>query len=556
MKFKSLVELYKNLEATTKKLEKTDMVAEFYKKCPDDDLYRAVVLSMGTVFPRGEQELGIAAEMVKRVIMKVSGASEKELVEQFKKTGDLGSAAKNLMEHRKQKSLGTKELTIDMIYDNLRKLPEISGEGSQQKKVDLVAELLSAANPDDALYIVRITLGQMRTGVAAGLVRDAIAQAFDQDKKEIEHVYNLTGDYGRVAEMANKGRMKAEIQLGMPITVMLADRGGDDIKSAVESFKNAACEKKYDGFRVQIHKNENKIWVFSRRMEDVTKQFPDIVEWSKENLKAKQCIVDGEALAINAKTGKSMPFQQLSRRIQRKYDIDKMVNEIPVQVNLFDLIYINGESYMQRPLRERWSALKRIIKEAKNFKLAEHIETNNIKEAERFYRDALKSGEEGVIVKNMDAHYQPGRRVGYWLKVKPIMEPLDLVVVGAEWGEGKRANWLSSVILAAREGNKLAETGRMASGFTEDQLDELTKKLKGLITETHGKVVGVKPEIVLEIGYEEIQKSSKYGSGFALRFPRLLRIRDPLEKGPKDADTVRTIEKLYGVQRGRKKSTS
>jgi DNA ligase-1 len=550
MKFSELVNLYKNLESTAKKLEKADILAKFYSKCTDDELYRAVVLSMGQVFPGGEEELGVANEMMKRMIMKATGTGEKEVVNTFKSTGDLGLTAERLMEKRKQRSLGKKELTLDLVFDNLRKLPQLGGKGSQEKKIDLIVELLSSASPAEAKYIVRITLGQMRTGVAAGLVRDAIALAFGQDKKGIEHMYNLSGDYGLVAEKAKKGITRTDIQMSRPITVMLAERSSG-LEDAMKSFKSTALEKKYDGFRVQIHKEGSSIKIFSRRMEDVTRQFPDIVLWAKQ-LKPEECIVDGEAVAYDTNRKKTLPFQQLSRRIQRKYDIEKMVKEIPIQVNLFDVLYADGENFMDKPLYDRWKKLKSIVKQNEKIKLAEHTETNDFGEAKKFYEKALAAGEEGIIVKNMDAHYQPGRRVGYWLKVKPIMEPLDLVVVGAEWGEGKRANWLSSMILAARDGDNLAETGRMASGFTEEQLEELTKKLKNLIIETEGKVVKVKPEIVVEIGYEEIQKSPKYPSGYALRFPRLLRIRSSTEKGPRDADTVKTIKKLYKMQRGKK----
>mgnify|MGYP001559448619 CR=1 FL=1 len=550
MLFAKLAELYEQLDATAKKLEKRDILADFYKNCSDNDLYRAVVLSMGTVFPKGEEELGIASGMIKKVVERVSGASEKDVMEKFKTTGDLGLAVEKLMERRKQKSLAKKELTIDHVFDNLQRLPGITGSGSQDQKISLIAELLSSASPKEARYIVRTTLGQMRIGVAAGIVRDAIAKAFDQNPKELEKIYDVLGDYGRVAEQAKNGKLKAKIQVGQPIRVMLADRGGDDIKAAIESFENPAVEVKYDGFRVLINKKGNDVKIFSRRLEDVTRQFPDIVFWTKSHLNAKDCIVDGETVAI--KDGKTLPFQQLSRRIQRKYDIDKMANEIPIQVNLFDLIYLDGRSYMKEPLNERWEVLKQIIKSSNNFKLADHIETKSVKEAEEFYNSALKNGQEGVIVKNLDAHYQPGRRVGFWLKIKPILEPLDLVVIGAEWGEGKRAKWLSSVILAARKGSKLVSTGRMSSGFTEEQLEELTKTLKPLIIKEEGKIVDVKPRVVVEIGYEEIQKSPKYESGYAFRFPRLLRVRLPEEKTVQNIDTALTIEKIFKQQRGRK----
>ncbi len=548
MRYAELVKYYEELEATTKKLEKRGILSELYRR--SDNLEVVVPLSMGVIFPAGEQELGIAREMIRRVVAKTYGVSEEAVIRQFKDTGDLGLAAEFFASHRKQKPLAHKNLTISNVFDNLRKLPEITGKGSQERKISLVSELLSNSSPKEAKYVVRTVLGDMRIGVAAGIVRDAISMAFDQEARAVEHAFNILGDYGKVAEMAKKGKIKAEIAVGRPVRVMLAERA-PDLKTALEEFENPVLEWKYDGFRTQISKDDGKIKVFSRRMEDVTNQFPDIVQLAKENIKAKKCIIEGEALAIG-KDDRPKPFQVLSRRIQRKYDIDKMVKEIPVQVNLFDLIYLNGENYMHKAFRDRWNKLKRIIKETKNFRLADHIETKDFNEANKFYRKALAAAQEGVIVKNLDAHYQPGKRVGYWLKVKEILEPLDLVVVGAEWGEGKRARWLGSLILAAKKGEKLLETGRMASGLTEEQMEELTKNLKPLIVAEEGKIVSVKPQIVIEVGYEEIQKSPKYPSGYALRFPRLLRIRSSAEKGPKDANTVEDIEKFFKMQKRRK----
>jgi len=554
MKYSQLVEIYKKLEATTKKLEKRDILADLYKRCPKKDLRKIVLLSMGRVFPTGGKELGLAREMVKRIIMKTYGVSENELNQKFKETGDLGSTAEYFAEHKKQMSLGKRKLDINIVFENLRKLPDITGPGSQDRKISLVAELLASASGEEARYIVRTVLGDMRIGVAAGIVRDAIAKAFNQDPKDVEHLYDVLTDYGEVALLAKEGKLKAEIAIGKPIRVMLAERA-PDLKTAMEKFENIAIEMKLDGFRAQIHKKGDEITIFSRRLEDVTNQFPEIVERSKKHIKAKECIIEGEILAVDPKTGKPLPFQQLSRRIQRKYDIDKMVREIPVSINLFDIIYLNGKNLMKRPLNERWKKLKAVVRPLKGkFELVEHIETKDFKKANEFYHYCLSMGEEGVIVKNLDAHYQPGKRVGYWLKVKPIMEPLDLVIVGAKWGEGKRAKWLGSLILAARDTKtgKFLPTGMMGSGLTEEQLEEVTQKLKKLIIEEKGRNVVVKPKIVVEVAYEEIQKSPKYPTGYALRFPRLLRFRED-EKKPEQADTVATIEKLYKQQRGRGK---
>ncbi|MBI4162914.1 MAG: ATP-dependent DNA ligase [Candidatus Aenigmarchaeota archaeon] len=547
MQYSKLADLYEKLESTAKKLEKRDVLAEFYKKS-DSSIGKVVMMSTGSVFPAGSLDLGLARGLMKKIIAKSSGSSLDAVNKTFKETGDLGLTAEHLMQKKKQVSLGSHVLTVEKVFSNLKELPNLTGKGSQERKVDLVVELLSHASPKEARYIVRTVIGGMRIGVAEGIVRDAIALAFEKEPKEVEHAFNVLGDFGLVAEMAQKGDLKADAKLFQPIRVMLAESAAD-LKEAMEAFKEPLVQTKYDGFRVQCHKDGNKVRVFSRRLDEVTHQFPDIEQMVKANVNAKQCIIEGEVIAVDSK-GNPQPFQSLSRRIQRKHDIDKMVRDIQVQVNLFDVIYLNGKSLMNNPLKERWQELKKIIKENKSFCFADTIETNDYEKAEKFYQNSLKMGQEGVMVKNLSASYQPGKRVGFWLKIKPIMEPLDLVVVGAEWGEGKRAKWLSSMILAARSGSELLETGRMASGFTEDQLEQLTKKLKPLIIEEKEKIARIRPEIVIEIGYEEIQRSPKYPSGFALRFPRLLRLRD--DKSPKDANTVKDIEKLFAMQKKRK----
>jgi DNA ligase-1 len=546
MRYSEIVKYYERLEATTKKLEKRDILSELYRECGEQDLERVVMLSMGVVST--ELDLGIAKEMVKRSLSKAFGVSAGEVEKKFKETGDLGLAAEFFTKNKKQSALAQKILTTEKVFDNLMKLPEVAGSGSQERKLSIIVELLSSASPKEAKYIIRTIIGGMRIGVAAGIVRDAIAEAFSQDKKEIEKSYNFTGNYGKVALMAKAGRLKAEIIIGRPVRVMLAERA-KDLKEALEDFENTAIEVKYDGFRIACHKDGNDIKLFSRRLDEVTKQFPEIVEMCRNNLGARSCIVEGEVLAID-KNGKPLPFQNLSRRIQRKYEIEKMIKEIPVQVNLFDIIYCNGNDLMHQTLAERWDKLSKIIIKSKRFRLAEHIETKDFDTADRFFRAALANGQEGVIVKNLDAHYQPGKRVGYWLKVKEIMEPLDLVIVGAEWGEGKRASWLGSLLLAAKAGNSFEETGMLGSGLADEQMKELTKTLKNFITESHGRTVKIKPKITVEVGYEEIQQSPKYPSGYALRFPRLLRIRD--DKKPEDANTVHDIERLFRQQRKKK----
>lgn len=548
MLYLELVQVYEKLEATTKKLEKRDILADFYKKLKKD-LYKATLLSMGVVVT-GEQDLGVAREMLKRIVIKSYGVSEQDFAKKFKETGDIGLCAEYFSKNKKQKSFMKKELSVDHIFDNIHRLTEVTGKGSQERKVDLIVELLSHASPVEARYIARTVIGDMRIGVSFGIVRDAIAKAFDKDTKDIESAWNVSGNFGKVAEMAREGNLKSDVEVFTPVRVMLADRA-KDLKEALDSFERPYIQTKYDGLRIQLHKEGTKVKLFSRRLDDITNQFPEIVKWSNEYIKTKSCIIEAEVLAID-ENGKPRPFQFLSRRIQRKYDIEKIAKEIPVQANFFDLLFVNGESWIERPFKERWDKLKKIIdsKQGK-FILAGHLETKDYKEADKFYRAALAFGEEGVIVKNSDARYQSGRRVGFWLKVKEILEPLDLAVVGGTWGEGKRAKWIGSLLLAAKSGDEYVETGRMASGLTEDQMEELTKKLKPFILFEQENEIKIKPKLVIEVGYEEIQKSPTYPSGYALRFPKLLRIRDEKDKGPGDVNTVKDIEKLFFKQRGK-----
>ncbi len=262
-----------------------------------------------------------------------------------------------------------------------------------------------------------------------------------------------------------------------------------------------------------------------------------------------ECIIEGEVIGFDPKTGNPIPFQQLSRRIQRKYDINIMVKKIPVRIYLFDIVYLNGKTLFDEPYSERKKKLKKSIKTISNkFELAQSLTTKNLRGADKFYKASLKDKQEGLMVKNLDANYQPGRRVGYWLKVKPVMETLELVIVGAEWGRGKRSNWLSSFTLACRDPDTgdFLPVGKLGTGFTDKQFQEFTKKLKQLITSEKGVELKIKPDFVVEVAYEEIQKSPKYESGYALRFPRLQKIRE--DRQPRDCDTIDRVIELFKSQ--------
>jgi DNA ligase-1 len=555
MEYGRLADVYERLEATPSKLGKRDLLAELFRDAPAADLEKIVLLATGQVFPSySEEELGVAEKMMRRAIEKATGHSESQVVAEFKRTGDFGLTAENFVNSNKQSTLMRRKLTVDKVFESLQELPAATGAGSQDRKLGIVAELVSSATPKEAKYIVRTALGTLRIGVAEGIVRDAIAKAFGVEAANVEHAWNMSPDYGRIATIAKRrgddGLKKVGITLGVSLQVLLAEKA-PDLKTALEAFERPIVEVKYDGARVQIHKDGGRVMLFTRRLEEVTRQFPDIVEFVKENVRAGTCILDCEAVGVDRRTGRPLPFQQLSQRVRRKHDIERMAEELPVQVNVFDALYIDGRSLLEERLSERRAEMKKIIKVVPGkFQFTEHVITKDLEVAERFYRHALEIGEEGVMVKNLDSKYIPGRRVGYWLKVKPTMEPLDLVVIGAEWGTGKRVNWLSSYVLGCRDpatGNFL-RCGMMGTGLTDEQFKEMTRKLKPLVLEERGRSVTFKPSVVFEIGYQEIQRSPTYDSGFALRFPVLLRDRSA-DKGPEEADTIGRVRKLYESQR-------
>jgi DNA ligase-1 len=413
---------------------------------------------------------------------------------------------------------------------------------------------LSNASSEESRYIVNTVIGDLRVGVASGVIRDSIAKAFDKEVKEVEDNYNLSVDYGRVAELSKKGKLNLDLTPGRPIKLMLAIKV-EGIKDAFKAVgEKVQCEYKLDGFRLQCHFDGKKVSLFTRRMENVTKQFPEVVSYVKNNVKGKNYILDCESAGINEK-GRYLPFQKISQRIRRKYDIEKMAKEFPVELNIFDVMFYNGKNLMNKDLIKRRKILEKIVREEKGkIILTKKIISDNEKEIKRFYNQALKDGTEGLILKNLESNFKPGRYVKGWVKLKPILEPLDLVITGAVWGEGKRSNWLSSFIVSCKKGEEYLEIGKVGTGVKEKNegvtFDELTKLLKKLIIDTKGKHVKVKPKVIIEVAYEEIQESSNYGSGFALRFPRIIVLRE--DKGLIDVDSLERVKRIYNNQRGQK----
>ena len=378
----------------------------------------------------------------------------------------------------------------------------------------------------------------------------------------IQGAIDNSNDLASVFDVAKKRKIedfdKIQIQVGKPIKVMLAQKA-KSIKEAFEKVgKPCAVEYKYDGFRMLIHKKGKNVTLFTRRLENVTKQFPEVVGYIEKYVSGESFILDSEAVGFDRKTKEYKPFQSISQRIRRKYDIEKLQKELPVEVNVFDILYYKGKSLLKEPFEKRSSIIRKIIKNVPYSIInSKQIITSDENETEKFYKQALKDRQEGVMFKNLQAEYQPGSRVGHMLKIKPEERDLDLVITGGEYGTGKRYGWLSSFILSCRDKNgKFLEIGKMGTGIKEKSTEEsgigisfneLTEKLKPLIVEEKGKSVKIKPKIVISVTYQEIQHSPNYGSGFALRFPRFTALRP--DKSPAEASSLEEIKRDFEKQK-------
>ncbi|MBW3019032.1 ATP-dependent DNA ligase [Candidatus Woesearchaeota archaeon] len=578
MDYSTLAEVYERLESTSKRLEKTHILSEFLKGS-DDQLQNLMVLVQGKVFPAWDsRELGIAQKLLVKAISKATGASLDQIESLWRELGDIGEVAEQLTKTKSQVTLFSQKLSVDKVFSNLRKLSSLEGQGTMDRKTALVAELLTSASPREAKYIIRTIVGALRVGLGQGTVRDAIVWAFtdaisyDQEKNDIiledretynryveavQEAFDVANDFGLVAKTAREqgieGLRMIPLTVHKPVNVMLFQKA----KSMAEAFERvkapAAVEFKYDGFRLQIHKEKDRVQLFTRRLDNVTAQFPDVVDCVKKYVLADSCILDAEA--VGYKGGKYLPFQNISQRIKRKYDIHRLAKDFPVEINVFDILYVNGESLLKMPFSERREILEANIKSVPfEFRPSEKIITDDPSVAQKFYEESLASGNEGIMMKNLEGIYKPGSRVGFGVKVKPVMETLDVVIVGAEWGEGKRGQWLSSFIVAVRDGDQFVEIGKVGTGIKEKaeegtSFGELTELLQPLIIKKDGKEVRVTPSIVIEVNYEEIQASPTYSSGFALRFPRFVRLRD--DRSAESISTLAELKQFYKDQRGR-----
>ena len=554
--FQNLAELCEQLESTKKRKTMVEWVASFIQQLQPEEVQPATSMLMGRAFPIWDQRvLEISWPTISTIIRRITNADEESFSRAFGKTGDAGDATETLYEEgktRRQVTLFQRQLTILEVNQAFEAIAATTGPGSREKKERLLEALLSSATPLEAKYIVRILTRDMRTGFHEGLMELAVAQTFKVPLPNIQTANMLTGDIGEVATLLKSRGKEGLTGLGFrvfrPVRPMMAQMAETVAEALEEHNKETALEYKLDGARVQVHKSGSKVKIFSRRLTDVTESLPEIVEQVKSEVKAVEAVLEGEVIAVG-RNGNPLPFQHLMRRFRRIRRIELTAEEIPVQLHLFDALYIDGKSLIRESYTQR---RERLVEVAGSIPLTRQIIAKSVEEAEKFLQDALEGGHEGVMAKRLDSPYTPGVRGKRWFKIKSVLDPLDLVIVAAEYGYGRRHGWLSDYYLAARdaESGELLTVGKTFKGLTDAEITRMTQLLKQLTIRKEGHRVNVEPRIMVEVAYNEIQKSPKYRGGMALRFARITRIRD--DKNPEEADTIQRVREIYERQFAKK----
>ena len=548
MKYRELVNVYEALGATTKRLEKTDILADFFKTVDEEDLQKITLMALGRVFPSwSEDEQGIGDKLIMKAVGDVVGVTVDKVEDAVRDEGDIGAAAEKLYAKKSQMTFFSQPLTVNFVYTQLRKLATISGSRSTTKKISNILELLSSASALEAKYICRTILEELRIGVGEGIIRDAISQAFDVDKEVAERAHMLTNDLGLVAKVAKsegeEGLKKLTLIPGRPVKPMLAQLSLG-VEESIEEMGCALCETKYDGFRTQFHKNGDEITLFTRRLENVTLAFPDAIEVIREGFPDEDFIAEGEIIGF--KDGKPQPFQNVLQRVRRKYDIHEAMKNVPIKIFLYDLLYFK-EPTVDEPILKRREILESVV-DCSNPKLnlseSVKVGVENIDDAIDLFEKSIEGGHEGIMIKDCNEPYIPGIRGKKMLKFKAEPETLDAIVVGGVKGIGKRGEFIGSYEVALRDENdELQIITRVGSGLSDDDLTNLTKQMEELKISEKGTHITVHPKIVFEIKYSEIVKSPEYSAGYSLRFPIVKSIRE--DKGFYDIDTIERLESMF-----------
>jgi len=567
------------MENTTKRLELTQHLVDLFKITPADIIPKVVYLLQGKLRPDHEGvEIGIAEKIAIKALSKSSGMSIKKIEDEYKDTGDFGQVASKILEQKTQTTFLSQNITVERVYDTLYKIAELKGARSQDMKMKYISSLLNDATPTEGGFIAKIITSNLRLGIADYTILDALAVAYTGSKENrpaLEHAYNVCSDLGKVSQaVAEKGLESLkdfQVAIFSPIRPMLAER----VKSPQEAHEKMgaefASEYKLDGERVQVHRQGEKIVLYSRSLENITSYYPDIVENIGKSLKSDEIILEAEVVAINDDTGEFLPFQELMHR-RRKYKIAQAVQEYPITVNFFDILLVDKKSCLEVPYIERRKMLEKNVAEDTFAKIMPMILVKTDNEVEDSLENAINSGCEGIMLKQLDSPYRAGARANNWLKLKreyrnELGDSLDLVVVGAFYGRGRRTGRYGALLLSAYDDktDEFPSICKVGTGFTDESLDQFYQILSDKITvKKDPRIqsgleadVWFEPEIVIEIVASEITLSPihkvamdkiRKGSGLALRFPKFTgKIR--FEKTSENATNIDEIVTLYNSQK-------
>jgi DNA ligase-1 len=580
MLYDTLVDYYNRLESTTKRLEMTDILADLFKEASADEVEKIVYLTQGKIHPdwKGEPEIGMAEKMVVETLTKVSGLKKAKVEQLVSELGDIGLAAEETLKDKTQGSFFQRSLTVSDVYNGLDKIARREGQGSTKQKIDDLGSLLADSSPMGARYIARTVVGKLRLGIGDMTILDALSQAHTGSKDQrdvLERAYNLSSDLGLVARTLEEEGLEAvegfHVRVGSPIRVMAAQRlsTAEEVIEKLEG--QCSAEYKLDGERFQIHKKGDKVTIFSRRLENITYMYPDAVQLTKTQITAEDAIIEGEAVAYDPDTGEDRPFQTLMQR-RRKYGIEEMMEKIPVRVYLFDCLYADGRDLTLDPYPERIDVLESITEQRDNYRLVERVVTSDSEELDRFFQQSIADGTEGLVVKSTgeDSIYRAGARSWLWVKLKrsyqsKMQDTVDLVVVGAFHGRGRRAGTYGALLVATYdpEEDVYKTVCKVGSGFTDENLEQIPEMIEPhRLEHRHARVkstmeaeVWFEPFVVMEVLGDEITLSPLHtaafdevreGSGLAIRFPRFTRWRD--DKSAEEATTVQEILDMYKSQ--------
>jgi DNA ligase 1 len=568
------------IAATTKKLEKTRIVAEYLTSCGVDEASVSAIFLSGKPFPAYEEAtLQVGGRSLWRVVSELSGRSDAELTAEYRKLGDEGAVAGEALANRSGRNGGRQktssgELTVVEVEGDFRK---IAGARGPTAKTALVRELLSRATGLEAKYLVKIMTGDLRIGLKESLVEEAIARAYGGTLAQVQRANMLLGDIGGTLRLAARGALgEAHMRMFHPLGFMLASPV-ESAEEALSYFEQATIEDKYDGIRAQAHVSQGEVRFFSRTRDEITESFPELPE-SLAGL-PRDVILDGEILAWSYSDdgpGRALPFSALQQRLGRKKVSADLMSRVPVVYMVFDVLYLGEELLLERPLHERMRILDEVLAEERKIHhgdtetrskgqgalvfgaddgpVVERLvrapsdRASSPEEVEVLFTAAQARGNEGLMIKDLDSAYAPGRRGKAWLKMKRELATLDVVVTAVEWGHGKRINVLSDYTFAVRDGERLVNIGKAYSGLTDAEIAEMTKWFLEHTIDDQGFRREVEPKIVLEVAFNNMMKSDRHESGYALRFPRIIRLRP--DKSPEEADTIERAAEIYRQQGG------